>query len=555
VLTVLVAISILGIPLRSCQILASSGATYVLQNDVSAAGTCFSIQANKITLNLNGHTVTYGSKGGAHARYGVVGMACWDPDLNNGRADGNPCGDAYNELTVMNGSIVQANTAPAYSHAVRLGQSGAAKASLHDLSLTVRTTSSIPIWIDYSSGGLQIYKNTIHNEVTDINNRHRLEGMSIKSEDDAGCKLPNIIHHNVIIGGAQGGILTRCKGSQIYSNDIAQNGHYTNDFAIYASGQFQNVYDNYVHPIQGRGIGGGDADTHGTRIHHNRIVVIEKANNVEYGGCQIDGTYGITQRNTYGTTIDHNQVTVKSDGCGGTGIKMTEDVGSGGSAPILIHDNTITAININGQTAQPLRGLANDHTTSRCCIYQNNIVISDSYFAGVDWQGGDDAMFIGNTFALGNNPLRGATGLVFWGCGNPGSSTNNWAFTDMVYQNGAQSNTRMLNTGSDAGCSTSYFFEWTYSLKITNRNGQPVMGAVVSVADSTGLTHSGTSDANGHISLALTEVTHKNDGSRRDFRIEHNPQDVSITANTCATLRYTLDIHNSTEESRKLTCR
>lgn len=47
-------------PITSCQILDTAGA-YTLQNDVSSAGTCFSIQADHITLDLSGHTVTYGT--------------------------------------------------------------------------------------------------------------------------------------------------------------------------------------------------------------------------------------------------------------------------------------------------------------------------------------------------------------------------------------------------------------------------------------------------------------------------------------------------------------
>lgn len=48
-------------PITSCGVLNQTSTTYVLQNDVSSTGTCFSIQASGITLDLNGHTVTYGA--------------------------------------------------------------------------------------------------------------------------------------------------------------------------------------------------------------------------------------------------------------------------------------------------------------------------------------------------------------------------------------------------------------------------------------------------------------------------------------------------------------
>ena len=43
----------------ACGTLNQAGATYVLQNDVSSEGSCFAIVASGITLDLNGHTVTY----------------------------------------------------------------------------------------------------------------------------------------------------------------------------------------------------------------------------------------------------------------------------------------------------------------------------------------------------------------------------------------------------------------------------------------------------------------------------------------------------------------
>ncbi len=45
--------------ITKCGTLGTDNTTYVLQNDVSAPGTCFSIQGSFVKLNLNGHTVTY----------------------------------------------------------------------------------------------------------------------------------------------------------------------------------------------------------------------------------------------------------------------------------------------------------------------------------------------------------------------------------------------------------------------------------------------------------------------------------------------------------------
>ena len=43
----------------ACGILNTAGETYTLTQDVSAAGTCFTMTGNNITLDLNGHTIYY----------------------------------------------------------------------------------------------------------------------------------------------------------------------------------------------------------------------------------------------------------------------------------------------------------------------------------------------------------------------------------------------------------------------------------------------------------------------------------------------------------------
>lgn len=45
--------------ITNCGTLSTAGATYVLQNNVTANGTCFTVTANNVVLDLNGHTVTY----------------------------------------------------------------------------------------------------------------------------------------------------------------------------------------------------------------------------------------------------------------------------------------------------------------------------------------------------------------------------------------------------------------------------------------------------------------------------------------------------------------
>jgi hypothetical protein len=170
-----------GTSLTACGTLSSTGATYVLQNDVSAAQSCFSIQADNITLNLNGHTITYNTGSNAGA-FGISGIACWDAS----NPSGNPCGGSFDGFTVYGGSIVEGTgSTGTFSHCIRMGQglvnSGP---TVHDITFTFQTDSAMGIYVDYAGssvpGGAIIYNNTFHNNVTTIVSRYDIDGASIR---------------------------------------------------------------------------------------------------------------------------------------------------------------------------------------------------------------------------------------------------------------------------------------------------------------------------------------------------------------------------------------
>ena len=89
----------------SCGILDRPGTTYILQKDVSSPGSCFLVKAERITLDLNGHAITYGTASTwepgqetAQHVHGILGQACWDkgghavperpPSMRSGSAGG-----------------------------------------------------------------------------------------------------------------------------------------------------------------------------------------------------------------------------------------------------------------------------------------------------------------------------------------------------------------------------------------------------------------------------------------------------------------------------------
>ena len=92
--------------------LSQAGEYYRLTRDITASGTAFTITANDVTLDLDGHTVTYNT--GSGTSYGV-------------RITGS-------NSEVKNGIIIQGNGKSAYSHGVYASGSGS---ELHYLIIKV----------------------------------------------------------------------------------------------------------------------------------------------------------------------------------------------------------------------------------------------------------------------------------------------------------------------------------------------------------------------------------------------------------------------------------
>ena len=308
--------------LTGCGPLRQAGTHFVLENDVEATGTCFSIEADDVTLDLNGHTVTYGTAPAGKPSYGVLAADCWYQPIA-----GNPCGGSHRQPVVENGKIVQGADAAPMSHGLRFGQANHLTGiTAHHLEITVHSPDSIGIYSEYLPGGSDVYANTIHNNVKVISSRTQFRGASIKLDEEAAAKIPDQIHNNVIVGGAQIGIRDdNPAGTRIFENDIAQDATYTNGFCIDAAGAGMQVYRNHCHPVHGRGI---HANQSGVQIYDNTVETIDSDQNQEYHGCEINGTYGIQVESDNfaptGIRIYGNHVKVHAAACAAEAMRLTD---------------------------------------------------------------------------------------------------------------------------------------------------------------------------------------------------------------------------------------
>jgi hypothetical protein len=477
------------VPLSACGILDQEGATYVLQNDVSAPGTCFSIQDDFITLDLNGYKLTYATAPSEHRHFGVLAAACWFIYLGD-----NPCGGSARGLVVKNGTIEQGSGAAPYSHGVAVQSiNNTSEITVAHTTIIVSAKSSINIKIDYKTP-LHIHHNTLISNVTEIFNRHQVEGVLAKLTNGSVHR----VHDNVLRGGPQGGLQSTASDSQIYRNDISQNGHYTNDFSIYAWGDRMEVFDNYVHPVSGRGIQLDYADD--IRVHHNVIEVKELPYNEEYSGCQLSGAYGIQiEGSTANNVVYANDVLALADECDGKAFRATGvDAGTNN----LVCNNTFRGERVGNTDA--IAAATSLGSVGGGVTLLDNTLIADTMHIHDYWSDAANVLFRRNIFRKGSNPSPSYVTFFF----DNNRPVSNIVIEDGVFENGAshtQAMMRQVGSPSWAGPSE-YYVAWTLNLIVVGSDGQPKGGADVTIQDASGMhVFSGTTDSNGRIETSLFE--------------------------------------------------
>jgi hypothetical protein len=572
-------------PITSCQTL-DTGGTYVLQNNVSSNDTCFPIQADNITLNLNGHTITYGMGPSVvgKARYGLSAVACWDPTLS-GIAQGAACGNGGNQLTVAGpGMITQSPNAGPYSHGIRIGQTNqGGSPTFHDITFNFSARSTAGIWCDGGCGGEVAYNNTFNNNVVTINSRCESEGISEGSFEGAGVTGGQTIHNETINGGPQDGIMESVPGSSIYNNIIrsgnptgvnqgtgatcvpvctSPNGcQYSNDFGIQVWASNVSVHNNTVQPKEGRGIQVANPFSAGSaldniQVYDNIVTAVEFPNNVEYNGCELGGAYGI-QLNTFSSPLTHssiynNTVTATATACEAYGFGLS----SNDSTTNSTHDNHFECDRAAGSTAlcSGLRAAGKQYAGWQPLISTRDAYLGDTSATYVYWSGNQQWTCAQCTFGKGKNPDPTSWVTFSWMPSN--SSSDPWFIIDPTFTGGATKDSNDLPAfAAYAGQSASYTIQWTYITTVQQSGtAAPLSGAQIAITDATGTQEcSGTTNASGIFSCVVNDAKYAASGSQYGVT-NFNPLSVSISHSGCTTLNHNVAVSGTTNQTVQLVC-
>jgi hypothetical protein len=384
-----------GTALTACGDLLKSGSFY-LTTDVSSPGTCFFIDASGITLNLNGHTITYATVTNAKPTPGIVLADPWYMALAKSGTT-----STHGGFVIYGGSILEGAAGAAGSSGIHVGQSGGLSPApvVHDLTITTTSTDASPIKGDISLSGWQIYANKLSYTSKVTSSRQQMLGYAIwlANQEQAPGLIPDTITGNSILSAPQGGIRDTHQNATIHGNDITFNSYYTNDFCIDSPADGQVIDQNICHPVSGRGL---HANANNITLSNNAITVQELSQNAEYGGCELGGAYGIqvefdssfTPASPTGIKLLGNIITAVAGNCPAVGMRFTSL-----TTPVTATANTVTSTSMGTALDYGVQ-FSGVNLPGIAMLFTGNNFKSKHALVSSDWDGANVSISAGNTW-------------------------------------------------------------------------------------------------------------------------------------------------------------
>jgi hypothetical protein len=205
-------------------------ALYVLTEDVTAPGTAIEVSGSNVVLELDGHTVTFGTTSSEQVRGVYV------------TGSGRP--------VVQNGHIVQGGAAGDYSVGVET-RWRAEPVEVFGITTDVSRPNAYPLRLFGAASDAVIHHNHLFSSVTEIESRH-YPGNHLLRVDVAGSNI--FVHDNLLTEGTHGGLYVGAGSTdsgdniEVAYNDIRHHARFVNGYAI----------------------SGGAAG--GASFHHNRVT-------------------------------------------------------------------------------------------------------------------------------------------------------------------------------------------------------------------------------------------------------------------------------------------
>ena len=249
-----------------------AGTTYRFETDFSAPGIAIFVMADNITIDLNGHTITFGTSN----RDGTIGIYPFrdrsksklgSDDQNYSRtAQG---GTGGRGTVVKNGRIIWGGTSGTWATCIG-GMYAQSVLTIENMYL--ETGGKDAACVNTNWADITIHDTYCINHSTSTENRHAGPA-SIKTSGTV------IAYNNIVVGGNSA--IVPGGNSEIYNNVLRHSGFATNGYGVWLY-RIDGVkaYNNIIAPSNGRGILYNAGTNH--EAWDNLIVAHERPNS-EYG--------------------------------------------------------------------------------------------------------------------------------------------------------------------------------------------------------------------------------------------------------------------------------
>lgn len=401
-------------------VLSDAGKTYVLKGDINADGTALSVEVTGVTVDLNGHTITYNNAAATkddslQRSFGALAV--------NG-AQGIRCGySARQSAKVFNGTIRQ----------------GSGKGGYGSVPLLMRGTEVAGVTIDYYGtqvsgikGELKLaHHNVFIDRGSELTNRHQGVECIAGTQD---------IHHNLILRARQRGI-EALSNSKIEHNEIYVDSCATNSFGImYYKSQHAATTGNRIFGTGYLviGIGTVSEGVGDIKVSRNFINLQSTAPDnrwAEYGPQS--GAYCV--RVTWGgENIEYADNVLVSKGRDGGMMRGVWFCPGKKIENVVFRNNTIKVLAENAKSVHwgAIVISGEDTPDVKPGLFENNTIISNfcNVRLGEAYGAGRNVRFVGNTFVKAAEPAHDYATVIcgFYTFGNNGS-----IFLDSKLEGGA----------------------------------------------------------------------------------------------------------------------
>ncbi len=436
---------------------------YVLEGDITTDGRAIQIEADNITLDLNGHTIIYDN---AH-----MGELEWDHRAYIHNSSFGVYINGTIGTKIFNGTIKQGDGQDAWEDNSSIGfnpiyAKGIKDVEIAGVNIDYGGPQMIGLRFHWSEWIADVHHNIFNDSWTVINNRHGSGNRSMILDSDQEGN----VHHNLVKRTRQRGL----SGKMLYNNEVYVDSWSTNSFAMSPSVDSARVYKNRIFGTGFNVYGFGWANTD-LKLYDNIVHFVGKDFSErwdeDWGDINMLSAIRVTNYGGWWQErdwLEYYDNLIVISGSEDSEIRGVEFFSDETIHNLYFHDNIIKTEGLDNETNRVACVVAQGYYNkpdSIPVIYSNNTFISNRHHVafGDSYGKGNNHHFDNCTFiSSGGEEHPDYSTFIFWG------SYRNYGhiIKDCIFESGtAADSVRWGRTASDKSY---YEIYWTLTVKAPN---------------------------------------------------------------------------------------